>query len=304
MSDKKDSKSPEVMELEDFSKESHSVQTKFISVSLISLFICIFELEEDSKFFGVSAKDVNERVIEFGFFSVAFLLGCLYFLRILEERDVLIEQYEKISEVNKRYSLNALQLKESHEAFVNSLENSPLLNVQSQSSRAYQNLQLAINDEKSSSERFIGTEYIGQSVKKFNERLFKIGQQSLDEVTKSREEAAEQFSKVIHIWNEALSDVVSRDTSAKQLKRFSRRRSFRLWSFDIFLPAALLIAITFYFCQPNDINLLPFFENEQIVPRSEVETDRLTESIGNKKEILEHENDTETDANTIVIPEK
>jgi len=85
-----------IIEISDFSKEARAVQFKFVSVGLISLFVSIFKIDKNSSFFGVAVKNLNERLIEFGFFGIASLLGILYLWRLWEERDVFFKIDEKI----------------------------------------------------------------------------------------------------------------------------------------------------------------------------------------------------------------
>ena len=116
-----------VERFDDFSPQVTSLQTKFFSVSLLSLFVSIFDLDEKSKFFGVSANDVNERAIEFGVFFVAFLLGTKYLLRTWEERDTFLQISKRIKTLNSEYKSQVLKLQSSHEAFTEKIRNSGFL---------------------------------------------------------------------------------------------------------------------------------------------------------------------------------
>lgn len=96
----------------DYSDRFYSIQQKFVSVSLVSIFISIFNLDSSSRFFGVAVTNLNERLIEVGFFLLSFSLAGLYAIRLFEERNIYNRIDQEIDRIGKEVSGRALEIRQ------------------------------------------------------------------------------------------------------------------------------------------------------------------------------------------------
>lgn len=113
--------------LEDFSSQVYSVQAKFFSVAILSVFVCLFDLSSNSSFLGVTIEDLNERIIEFGLFGISLSLYVLLVLRMLEERDVFLKLDRDLEKIKSAADSQITTIKVMHDNIKRHLQASPLM---------------------------------------------------------------------------------------------------------------------------------------------------------------------------------
>ena len=111
-------KSPiEIDQLNEYSDRLYSVQNKFFTACIISIFISIFELSSDTTVFGFAINNANERIIELGACLIAVMFGLTYLLRLLEEKDIYKKIDKRISEIYSNYNNVVNDFKDSNKHY-------------------------------------------------------------------------------------------------------------------------------------------------------------------------------------------
>ena len=103
-----------IQPFENFSDRAYRVQNVFFGVSVISLFVSVFDLKDTSRVFGFDVANFNERYLEISFFITSVYLGVLYLTRIFEERDVVLKLDEKLSRLSNDVKKTLIELGEAH----------------------------------------------------------------------------------------------------------------------------------------------------------------------------------------------
>ena len=239
-------KSDKFLEISDFSPKAHSVQTKFYTVSLISIFVSLFDLDNTSAFFGFKSTDANERIIELGFFCVTVCLAMLFFMRIWEERDVFRQLGERTKKLLADYKSNLIWLKEAHDEFSDTISGSGLLD-----NRFEKKLESSILAHY---KQFGGAASLEDVEKEVYQNFFAGGEVTISDLIVLKRDITEKsqnFAHQLDYWAQQLSVLTDTSTNPRESKKFAAKQKFRLVTFDVLLPVLVTFAVIFAFFFPD-----------------------------------------------------
>lgn len=259
-----------VIPFEDFTDRLYSVQQKYFVVSMISIFISIFDLIDESKFFGVEVVNLNERLMEFGFYIVALFLGLLYSMRLLEERSVVSKIQSQTSLIITQLNSHAVDISNINSEIAVDLQGRGMLsematiqlnNFSASIIRVMQTqreMLARINDKQRLSEIEIGIRMqLNAELEAF------IG--TVKDLIEKLNRNSDQLSDAIEHWDEMAGSLMNVTANPVHRTVLSAQRKFRVVLFEYILPLVLFIVITLAFLFPdnsdNIANFLRFAEN-------------------------------------------
>lgn len=237
-------------EFVDFSSNAHSVQTKFYTVSLISIFVSLFDLDTTSAFFGFRSVDVNERIIELGFFLIALCLGLLFFLRIWEERDIFHELDEETKRGLENYEKRFQSMQTAFEGFQGAILDSGFLNGTLSrnlyhSNRLLQEAFVNVKNEILPAKDRGNTDRAEDEFRMALTKARVVFETDFEELKVDISQKSEILTQLISSWQMQLQHFLSISGNMKERKRLASKQRFRLILFDFFAP---FITVLLVFC--------------------------------------------------------
>jgi len=239
----------------DFSDRLYSVQQKFLTVSVISIFISIFDLKGSSRFFGVETVELNERLIELGFYTVATLLGLLYALRLIEERNVISQIQIATDSIVDQIQADLNRIMRVNDEAEEQFQTIPLLNgnhkkVLEHFLRSISGSIKFIPIEKNKS----SLEHSEKLVEQARERVFSAiasWQDTIQNSLNKLDETNDLLNVSIRHWGEMAASLKGIHGNPIGKTMLSGQRKFRIVLFEYTLPFVVFLAISLAFVFPD-----------------------------------------------------
>ena len=247
--------------LKDFSPQVYSVQTKFYSVSLLSLFVCIFDLSSETAFLGVKIEDLNERLIEIGTAGVALLLFILLMLRVWEERDAFLQLDKYLSRIGRASEIELERIQTIQNNAIHQIRSSQLLDgsLIRQAEVALNNSQAAMSKMEQKLSMISAPEFVSKTVGETKMTLTLVTQQ----VAQATADAVQRLNNNLQSTNEAVSRLeLNGNAFIKSQgiiigkKGLGYRRKTRIILFDYLLPLLTMGFVMLAFFLPNQAKSL------------------------------------------------